>query len=95
MIQMLPPLKEHRFAYQFEPWRELEAVVLEHGLEFRLGNVSSILYFVGIGCVVNIGLDEQDVVNYRSSYQCAPYFNAVTGKGSLSCSPHFPSLGAL
>ena len=63
MIQMLPPFKQHRLAYQFEPWRELETVVLEHRLKFRLGNVSSIFHFVGICRVLNIGLDEQDVVN--------------------------------
>ena len=63
MIQMLPPFKEHSLAYQFEPWREFEAVVLEHGLKFRLRNVSSIFHFIRICCVVNIGFDEQDVVN--------------------------------
>ena len=68
---MLPPLKKHRLADQLEPWRKLQAVILEHGFQLRLRHVSSIPHFVGIRGVVNIGLDEQDIINCIQGCQCA------------------------
>ena len=80
LIQMFPPLKKHRLAYQLEPRRELQPVVREHCFQFHLRDISSILYFVGIPCVVNVRLDEQDVINYTRRDQCAPRVNQCNGK---------------
>ena len=63
IIQTLPPFKQHCVAYQLKPWSELQPVVLEHSLQLRRRDVSSILHFVGVCCVINVGLDEQYVVN--------------------------------
>jgi hypothetical protein len=62
---MAPPFEQHSVANQFEPRGEFESGVGEHALEFFGGDVFGILDFVGVGCDIDIGLDEEDVVNYK------------------------------
>lgn len=63
---MAPPLEEHRLADQLEPWCELERLVLEHGLQIFLGHVAAVTNFIGVDVEIDVGLDEEDVVNYCS-----------------------------
>lgn len=49
--------------YQLEPRGEFEALVLEHFLQLLRCDISRVLCLVRIGFDVNIGLDEQDVVD--------------------------------
>lgn len=61
---MAPPLKQHSVADQFEPRSEFELGVGKHALEFFGGDVFGILDFVGVWYDIDVGLDEEDVVNY-------------------------------
>lgn len=61
---MCPPLKEHRLADELEPGSELEARVLEHLLQAVGRDVLGRLNLVRIRRQVDIGLDEEDVVDY-------------------------------
>lgn len=58
-----PPFKEHALADKLEPGGKLEGVVLEHGLEVGFGDVFGGLDFVGVDIEVDVGLDEEDVIN--------------------------------
>ena len=60
---MAPPLEEHCLADQLEPWCELERLVLEHGFQLILGDEGAITDFVGVDVKIDIGLDEENVVN--------------------------------
>lgn len=60
---MVPPLKEHRVADELEPRRELEAGILELLLELLGRDVLGRLDLVRAGRQVDIGLDEENVVN--------------------------------
>jgi hypothetical protein len=60
---MFPPLKQQRFADEFEPRRKFQGWVVEHRFQTIGGNVSSISSFVQVGLQINIGLDEEDIVN--------------------------------
>lgn len=55
---MIPPLKEHAFANEPEPWRERESLVLEHSLQVLLGDPARVSDFVSVDIEVDIGLDE-------------------------------------
>lgn len=60
---MIPPFEQHGIAYQLEPWRERETVVLEHSSQFLLGHVSRVLHLVRIGSMINIRFHNQDVID--------------------------------
>lgn len=60
---MVPPFEEHALADELEPWRELQRFILEHSLEVLLRDPARISYFIRVDVEINIGLDEQDVVN--------------------------------
>lgn len=62
-IEVLPPLKEKGVAYQLEPRGELERGVLEHGLQFVSRYVFRISDFVLVRRQIDIGLDEENVIN--------------------------------
>jgi hypothetical protein len=63
-IEVLPPLEQHRFANELEPWRELQLGILEESLQILGRDIFCILDLVLVDVEVNIGLDEQDVVDY-------------------------------
>jgi hypothetical protein len=60
---MTPPLEEHGLADQLEPRCELERLILEHSLQLILGDKGTVTDFIGVDVKIDIGLDEQDVVN--------------------------------
>lgn len=60
---MRPPLEEHRVANELEPGREFEARVLEHLLQLLRRDVLCGLHLVLVGVDVDVGLDEEDVVD--------------------------------
>jgi hypothetical protein len=62
-VKVLPPLEEHRVADELEPGGELETGVLEQLLQVVGGDVLCGLDLVGADVEVDVGLDEQDVVN--------------------------------
>lgn len=64
-IQVRPPLEEHRVADELEPRSELQRRVLELLLQVFCRNVLCGLDLVLVGLQVDVGLDEEDVVNYR------------------------------
>lgn len=63
-VEMRPPLKQHRIANQLEPGRELERWVVELLLQVIGRDVLSGLDFVLVDVKIDVGLDEQDVVDY-------------------------------
>lgn len=67
-VEVLPPLEEHRFADQLEPRRKLELGVGKESLELLGRDVFRVLDFVQVGVEVDIGLDEQDIVNCESAW---------------------------
>lgn len=92
LVEAAPPLKEHALANKLEPRREQQRVVLEHGFELVFGDVLGGLYFVGVLFEIDVGLDEEDVINWRAISRRA--LDAIRSMDILSCSPHLPSLGA-
>ncbi len=60
---MRPPLEKHGVADQLEPWRENDFVVVEHGFELIGSNVSNVADFIRGWLKINVGLDEEDIVN--------------------------------
>jgi hypothetical protein len=100
-VEVIPPFEQHAFADEFEPRCEFERLVLEHGLEVFLRDPSRVPSLVGVHVQVDVGFDEQDVVNY-TNVSIVTVFTTQTGAFSLepqdnllSCSPHLPSLGDL
>lgn len=101
-VEVLPPLKEHRVADELKPRGELEVGLLKQFLELLGCDILCVLNLVGAGVEVDVGLDEKNVVDFL----CFEYVSISGLRGSkkgagngflylLSCSPHFPSLGAL
>lgn len=68
---MIPPLKEQGVADQLEPRRESQAGVLEHGLELVGSNVLHIPDLVEVRLQIDVGLDEEDVVDWDCAVSCA------------------------
>lgn len=60
---MVPPFKEHALANELEPRSKGQSIVLEHGLEFGLGDIFGGLDFVWVVVEVDVGLDEEDVID--------------------------------
>ena len=68
-VKVLPPLEEHRVADELEPGGELEAGVLEQLLQLVSSEILCRLDLVHVGVKVNVGLDEENVVDYAN---CQP-----------------------
>jgi hypothetical protein len=62
-------------ANELEPWREFQAAIVEHGLQFVRGNISGISNLVQVWLEVNLGFNEEDVVNYKIQATSAGPFN--------------------
>ena len=62
-IQVFPPLKQHRIANQLEPRSKLVLWIIKHLAEVVGGGIASRLDLVQIGLKVDVGLDEQNVVD--------------------------------
>lgn len=60
---MLPPLEKHRVADELEPGRELQARVLELLLQLFSRHILCGAHLVLVGIQVDVGLDEEDVVD--------------------------------
>lgn len=60
---MLPPLKEQRIANELEPRSKFKLWILEHSFQSLGANVCGILDFIQVGLEVNVGLDEEDVID--------------------------------
>lgn len=61
---MLPPLKQQGVANKLEPWGELQSRVLEHLLQSVRGNIRRVLDFVQVGLKINIGFNEEDIIDW-------------------------------
>lgn len=59
----LPPLEQRALANEFEPRRESQRVVFEHILQLILGHVLRRLDFIWVLVDIDVGLDEEDVIN--------------------------------
>ena len=64
--QTIPPLVQLFPTNEVEPWCKFQRLVLPHALQFLLGNVSGGLDLIRVGSVLNIGLDEQNVIDLTS-----------------------------
>jgi hypothetical protein len=62
-VQVVPPLKQHALANELEPRGELVRLVLEHCLQLIRRDVLRVAHLVRVDVQVDIGLDEQDVIN--------------------------------
>lgn len=60
---MIPPFEKHGIAYQLEPRRKCETVVLEHLFQVLLGYVFGILHLVRVRGMINIRFYDQDVID--------------------------------
>jgi hypothetical protein len=97
-IKVLPPLEQHGLADQLEPGRELQARILEERLQLPGRHILCRLDLVLVDVEINVGLDEEDIVDYKLACQFLVVMSPARRKirrYSLSCSPHLPSLGAL
>ena len=104
---MLPPLEEHGLADELEPRGKLQRGILKHLLELISRHVLGSLDFVLVDVEIDVGLDEEDVIDCTPLVSIAvsgdvgvvcggrPGGEIGVGCFSLSCSPHLPSLGAL
>ena len=61
---MVPPLVQHALTDQLEPRRELERLVREHGFQVFLGDVAGVSHFVSTRVDIDVGFDEEDVVDW-------------------------------
>mmetsp|Transcript_29203 Transcript_29203/g.75180 ORF Transcript_29203/g.75180 Transcript_29203/m.75180 type:complete len:216 (-) Transcript_29203:307-954(-) len=59
----IPPLVKELVLDQVEPRRELEGLIVEHGLELIFRHIADSLDFVGVDLVLDVLLGEEDVVN--------------------------------
>jgi hypothetical protein len=62
-VEVSPPLKQHRVANELEPRGEFQAGVVELLLEDIGRNVLRGLDLVGVRVEIDVGLDEEDVVD--------------------------------
>lgn len=62
-VKMRPPLKEQGVADELEPRCKKQACVVEHGLELVGGDVLDVTSLIDVWLEVDIGLDEEDIVN--------------------------------
>jgi len=60
---VVPPLEQHALANELEPGCELVRLIPEHILELACGNVLRIAHLVRVDLEIDIGLNEQDVVD--------------------------------
>lgn len=60
---MFPPFKQHRFANQLEPRCKLELLVFEHILQLLGCDVSRVLCLIWVCFDINIGFDEENVID--------------------------------
>lgn len=58
VVEVLPPLEQHRVADEFEPRSEAQALVLEHLFQLICRDVLVSLGFIRVYVEVDIGLDE-------------------------------------
>lgn len=66
-VEVRPPLKQHGVADELEPWCELECRVVKLLLKRLRCHVLRRLGLVGVHVEVDVGLDEEDVVNCTRS----------------------------
>lgn len=102
---MRPPLEKDVLADESEPGSELDGRILEEGLEIVGGDVFGGLDLVLADLQVDVGLDEEDIVDWekmmlvwmeRERETGGLRYGVRKGVGDvLSCSPHSPLLGAL
>jgi hypothetical protein len=62
-VQVLPPFKQQRMADEFEPRGKLEGSIVEHQLQSIGSHVSSIADFVQIRLKINVGFDEENIID--------------------------------
>jgi hypothetical protein len=62
-VEVLPPLEEHRVTDELEPRSENQARIIELLLETFGSNVLGISDLVLVDVKVDVGLDEENVVN--------------------------------
>ena len=62
-IKALPPLEEHGLADELEPGREFERRVLKKLAQLVGAHVFRVAGLIGIGHNIDLGLDEENVVN--------------------------------
>jgi hypothetical protein len=65
-VEALPPVEEHRVADELEPRGENQVGIVELLLQALRGNVLCVPDLVLVDVKVDIGLDEEDVVNCAS-----------------------------
>lgn len=63
LVEMLPPFKQHGMTDQLEPRRELQALIHKHFFQLLRRNISCVLRLVRVSFDVDIGFDEEDVIN--------------------------------
>ena len=63
---MLPPLEKHGLADELEPRGELQRRILKHLLELIGRHVLGGLDFVLVDVEVDVGLDEEDVIDWTA-----------------------------
>lgn len=93
---VLPPLEEQGVADQLEPRGEFEVWFCEHLFQFVCRDPGGIPHLVRADVQIDVGLDKEDVVDYTMLDVLFLSSHAQEmGRHLPSCSPHFPSLGAL
>lgn len=92
LVEVIPPLEQHRLANELEPRCKLQRRIVKHGLQVLLCDVSRILHLVRAGLERDgrVGLDEEDVVDWKGLK--AGGERRLGRGGILSCSPQFSSL---
>ena len=88
-IEVIPPFEKHGVADQFEPWSEFEAAVLEHCLELVLTHVLRILDFIRVAFIVDVGFDDEYVVDCMGGSACLEDSLACLGSTHSHVRPTF------
>ena len=67
---------------QLEPWCELQALLREHLFQFLRGDISCVLCLVRVSFDIDIGFDEENVVNCAISQSAIGALRVVKARGS-------------
>lgn len=62
-VKVIPPLEQHGVANKLKPGCELEGGLIKQLLQLLCTNVLCVSNFVDVDIEINVGLDEEDVVD--------------------------------
>lgn len=92
IVQVLPPFEEQRVADEFEPGRKFQGRIIEHLAQLLWCHVARGLHFIGIVCMIDIGLDEKNVIDWKNINTQVQWLRTPQRRQPALESTHFHAL---